>query len=77
MIPCTNTLLSQLWTRGVGAATVRVIPMAIVSFGTYEMLHVWLTRLEQRRASGEGCPDGLRQWLPGLGTLPPTAEVPA
>lgn len=43
--------------RGVGAASLRVVPMAVVSFGTYEAVRLWLMVLEehlrQRRA-----PDG-------------------
>ena len=35
--------------RGVGAASLRVIPMAIVSFGTYEAVRVWLMGLEDSR----------------------------
>ena len=35
--------------RGVGAASLRVVPMAIVSFGTYEAVRVWLTGLEDAR----------------------------
>ena len=32
--------------RGLGAATMRVVPMACVSFGTYEVVHAWLARLD-------------------------------
>ncbi|KAK9811389.1 hypothetical protein WJX72_003076 [[Myrmecia] bisecta] len=35
--------------RGVGAASLRVIPMALVSFGTYEAVRQWLTRLEEKQ----------------------------
>ena len=33
--------------RGVGAASLRVVPMAVVSFGTYEAVRLWLTALEE------------------------------
>lgn len=37
--------------RGVGAATVRLVPMAIVSFGTYEMVRAMMIALEDARAA--------------------------
>lgn len=33
--------------RGIGPASLKVIPMAIVSFGTYEMVRAWITALEE------------------------------
>jgi Mitochondrial carrier protein len=33
--------------RGLGAASVRVVPMALVSFGTYEWVRLQYTRLEE------------------------------
>lgn len=35
--------------RGLGAASVRVIPMALVSFGTYEWVRSQYTRMEEAR----------------------------
>lgn len=32
--------------RGLGAASVRVVPMAVVSFGTYEFVRLQYVRLE-------------------------------
>ena len=37
--------------RGLGAATMRVVPMACVSFGTYEVVHAWLSRLDGPQAT--------------------------
>lgn len=34
--------------RGIGAATLKVIPMAIVSFGTYELVRLWVNELEEK-----------------------------
>lgn len=33
--------------RGLGAASVRVVPMALVSFGTYEVVRSQYTQLEE------------------------------
>lgn len=33
--------------RGLGPATARVIPMAIVSFGTYELVKLWIKQMEE------------------------------
>jgi solute carrier family 25 (mitochondrial phosphate transporter), member 23/24/25/41 len=33
--------------RGVGAASVRVVPMAVVSFGTYEFVRLQYTKVEE------------------------------
>mmetsp|Transcript_6446 Transcript_6446/g.18597 ORF Transcript_6446/g.18597 Transcript_6446/m.18597 type:complete len:331 (+) Transcript_6446:1335-2327(+) len=38
--------------RGVGAASLRVIPMAMVSFGTYEAVRSGITRLEESHGRG-------------------------
>lgn len=35
---------------GLGAASIRVVPMAIVSFGTYEFVRLQYTRLEEAMA---------------------------
>lgn len=35
--------------RGVGAASLRVFPMAVVSFGTYEWVRIWLLERENLR----------------------------
>lgn len=35
--------------RGLGATTLRVVPMAIVSFGTYEWVRAQYTRAEEAR----------------------------
>ena len=37
--------------RGLGAASMRVVPMACVSFGTYECVHAWLARLDASEAA--------------------------
>lgn len=34
--------------RGIGAACLRVVPMAIVSFGTYETVRLWINNLESQ-----------------------------
>lgn len=43
--------------KGVGAASLRVVPMAVVSFGTYEAVRLWVTSVEEslreRRAARE------------------------
>lgn len=35
--------------RGVGAASMRVVPMAVVSFGTYELVRLWINAMETHR----------------------------
>ncbi|CAL8469144.1 g8685 [Coccomyxa elongata] len=37
--------------KGIGAASLRVVPMAVVSFGTYEAVRLWLTALEEHLRS--------------------------
>lgn len=53
--PCQSQMCAVC--RGVGAASLRVVPMAVVSFGTYEAVRLWLTALEeslrQRQAAEE------------------------
>lgn len=34
--------------RGIGAASLKVVPMAIVSFGTYELVRLWVNELEDK-----------------------------
>ncbi|GMH36945.1 hypothetical protein BSKO_04818 [Bryopsis sp. KO-2023] len=45
--------------RGIGPASLKVVPMAIVSFGTYELVRLWVNELEDkadaRKAQQEQC----------------------
>ncbi|EIE21007.1 mitochondrial carrier [Coccomyxa subellipsoidea C-169] len=49
--------------KGVGAASLRVIPMAVVSFGTYEAVRLWLTALEEHLRQHRSA-DGMQESQP-------------
>ncbi|GAX78662.1 hypothetical protein CEUSTIGMA_g6100.t1 [Chlamydomonas eustigma] len=54
----------QNFYRGVGASTIRLIPMACISFGTYELVRAALVRLEEWRLESETSNDITQHCLP-------------
>ncbi len=63
MQSCEQLSHACLGCRGVGAASLRVIPMAVVSFGTYEAVRLWLTALEEHLRQHRSA-DGMQESQP-------------
>jgi len=62
--------------RGIVPATLRVVPMAIFSFGTYEVVRAAITRLEEKQAEAEALhvvPGALEAPAAPLGPVAPSA----